>query len=211
MAKPDSWRQRPTRKRAFDDDFVPETSRSPPVPAFAPARQGPVASGPELEAVVKWFNAEKGFGFVDLADGSGDAFLHISVLAGAGASTVAPGAKLKVRLGQGPKGPQVTEVTDVQAGDAPAVSSYRAAPRVAGPARDFQQAGPSTDTRGIVKWYNATKGFGFVAPDGGGKDVFVHATALERGGVSGLAEGQTVRMQVVQGKKGPEAASISAE
>ncbi len=210
MAKPDSWRQRPTRKRAFDDDFAPESSRSPPIPSFPPPRQGPIASGPELDAVVKWFNAEKGFGFVDLADGSGDAFLHISVLSGAGATTVAPGSKLRVRLGQGPKGPQVTEVTDIRAGEAPAPSTYRSAPRSPGPARDFH-SGPSQDTRGTVKWYNAQKGFGFVAPDGGGKDVFVHATALERGGVAGLSEGQSVRMQVVQGKKGPEAASISAE
>jgi CspA family cold shock protein len=210
MAKPDSWRQRPTRKRAFDDDFVPDTVRSPPIPSFSSPRPGPVASGPELEAVVKWFNAEKGFGFVDLADGSGDAFLHISILSGAGATTVAPGAKLKVRLGQGPKGPQVTEVTDIRAGEAPAAPAFRSAPRASGPSRDFS-TGPSIDTRGTVKWYNPQKGFGFVAPDGGGKDVFVHATALERGGVSGLAEGQTVRMQVVQGKKGPEAASISAE
>jgi CspA family cold shock protein len=209
MAKPDSWRQRPTRKRAFDDDFAPDPRSTPPLPAFPPPRHSPVASGPEIEAVVKWFNAEKGFGFVDLADGSGDAFLHISVLSGAGATTVAPGAKLKVRLGQGPKGPQVTEVTDIRAGEAPA-PTFRSAPRSGGPSRDFS-SGPSQDTRGTVKWYNAQKGFGFVAPDGGGKDVFVHATALERGGVSGLAEGQSVRMQVVQGKKGPEAASISAE
>jgi CspA family cold shock protein len=122
---------------------------------------------------------------------------------------VAPGAKLRVRLGQGPKGPQVTEVTDIRAGEAPP-PTFRSAPRTGGPARDFS-TGPSIDTRGTVKWYNAQKGFGFVAPDGGGKDVFVHATALERGGVSGLAEGQSVRMQVVQGKKGPEAASISAD
>ena len=45
---------------------------------------------------------------------------------------------------------------------------------------------------GTVKWFNATKGFGFIQPDGGGKDVFVHATALERAGMRGLNEGQKV-------------------
>ncbi|MCW8085600.1 cold-shock protein [Roseococcus sp. MDT2-1-1] len=65
--------------------------------------------------------------------------------------------------------------------------------------------------QGTVKWYDAGKGFGFVAPADGGKDVFVHATALERSGLRGLNEGQTVRMQVVQGRKGPEASTISAE
>ncbi|MFH5927589.1 cold-shock protein, partial [Roseomonas sp. SXEYE001] len=54
----------------------------------------------------------------------------------------------------------------------------------------------------------AEKGFGFVAPNDGSKDVFVHATALERSGVAPLSEGQAVTMQVVQGKKGLEASTI---
>ena len=56
--------------------------------------------------------------------------------------------------------------------------------------------------------YTADKGFGFVGQDGGGKDVFVHATALARTGLSELAEGQRVRMQVGQGQKGLEAQTI---
>jgi CspA family cold shock protein len=69
--------------------------------------------------------------------------------------------------------------------------------------------GDATEVAGIVKWYNAQKGFGFVTPETGGKDVFVHATALERAGLTMLNEGQAVRMAVVAGAKGPEAASIS--
>jgi CspA family cold shock protein len=65
--------------------------------------------------------------------------------------------------------------------------------------------------QGTVKWYNATKGFGFVAPLEGGKDVFVHASALQRAGVSQLAEGQQIRMDVVQGAKGPEATAIHVD
>ena len=49
---------------------------------------------------------------------------------------------------------------------------------------------------GTVKWYNATKGYGFIQPDSGGKDVFVHASALERAGLRGLAEGQKVSYDV---------------
>jgi CspA family cold shock protein len=56
--------------------------------------------------------------------------------------------------------------------------------------------------------YNAEKGFGFVAQDDGGKDVFIHATTLQRGGLKELSEGQRVRMQITQGQKGLEARSI---
>jgi len=170
--------------------------------------------GPEHDATVKWFNPEKGFGFVEVSDGSGDAFLHVSVLSAAGTQSVNPGTKLKVRLGQGAKGPQVMEVSDIREGEAPAQQPRRAAPSRP-PSMGGEQysgaVGGGQEVRGTVKWYNAQKGFGFVAPESGGKDVFVHATALERGGINGLAEGQAVRMQVVQGKKGPEASSVSVD
>ena len=61
---------------------------------------------------------------------------------------------------------------------------------------------------GTVKLYKADKGFGFVGQDNGGKDVFVHATALARAGLTELVEGQRVRMQVGQGQKGLEAQNI---
>ncbi|WP_424138886.1 cold-shock protein [Roseomonas chloroacetimidivorans] len=70
------------------------------------------------------------------------------------------------------------------------------------------QTGQGEEVRGTVKWYSAEKGFGFVAPNEGGKDVFVHASALERSGTAPLSEGQAVTMQVVQGKKGPEASTV---
>ncbi len=58
---------------------------------------------------------------------------------------------------------------------------------------------------GKVKWFNAQKGFGFIQPDDGGKDVFVHISALERAGISSLAEGQAVSFDVVQ-DRGKESA-----
>lgn len=161
--------------------------------------------GPEVGAVVKWFNPEKGFGFVEVGNGSGDAFLHVSVLQRAGADSVQPGANLRVRVGPGQKGQQVTEVLEIKEGEAPPPS-----PRSGG-GRSYVPAGEGQEMRGTVKWYNAQKGFGFVTPEAGGKDVFVHATALERSGMPPLAEGQTVTMMVVQGRKGPEAASIRGD
>jgi CspA family cold shock protein len=61
---------------------------------------------------------------------------------------------------------------------------------------------------GTVKWYNETKGYGFIQPDNGGKDVFVHATALERAGMRGLAEGQKISYEVESDRRtGKESAT----
>ena len=61
---------------------------------------------------------------------------------------------------------------------------------------------------GTVKFYNDQKGFGFIAPDDGSKDVFVHATALERAGMRGLAEGQKVTFEVQNEARGPKAVNL---
>lgn len=228
MAKTDNWQRRDRSEKGFDEYAPsPEPVNMPSYPRRpSPA---PMADGPEFTAVVKWFNAEKGFGFVEVADGGGDVFLHTSVLTRAGATVVSPGATLKVRTGQGQKGPQVTEVTEIDestAGAAPAPRAARPPERggfgadrfggnggggggFGGPRRSFDApvaSGP--EQQGTVKWYNTSKGFGFVAPEDGGKDVFVHASALRRAGLTELAEGQRVTIQVTQGQKGPEAASI---
>jgi len=195
---------RPTRRRDFDDDDYQPPGRNF---GYAPPRgpQFDSPSGSPAGATVKWYNPDKGFGFVQLADGSGDAFLHASVLERGGHNSVSPGATLEVRIGPGPKGPQVTEVVSVDA-----TTAQQEKPRSARPERP---AYPPSDQAtveefGTVKWYNATKGFGFIGPDRGGKDIFVHASALDRSGITGLAEGQRVAVDVTDGRKGPEAAGL---
>jgi cold shock protein len=59
---------------------------------------------------------------------------------------------------------------------------------------------------GKVKWFNATKGYGFIEPDEGGSDAFVHVTAVEKAGLNGLREGQAVEYELVSGRNGKEAA-----
>jgi cold shock protein len=194
---------RQPRRRGFDDDNHEEPARNF---GYAPPR-GPQLdnpSGPTVRATVKWYNPDKGFGFVELANG-GDAFLHVSVVERGGHGSVPPGATLEVRAGPGPKGPQVTEIVSLDASTALQESPRRPRPeRPAYPSVDR----PTSEELGTVKWYNATKGFGFIAPDQGSKDIFVHASVLERAGIIGLAEGQRVAVDVASGQKGPEAVSL---
>ena len=60
---------------------------------------------------------------------------------------------------------------------------------------------------GTVKWFNATKGFGFIAPDDGGKDVFVHISAVERAGLTGLNDNQKIQYELQSGRDGRASAS----
>jgi CspA family cold shock protein len=165
-----------------------------------------LTNGVAADAAVKWFNAEKGFGFVELADGSGDAFLHISVLQAAGHGAVEPGTTLKVEVARGQKGRQISAVLGLDA-SAAAVSAPRPHLQSA-PERLRPDPATAIDVSGVVKWFNPEKGFGFVAADGGGKDIFIHIAVLEKSGSKTLPEGARVSMRVVQGHKGPEALSI---
>jgi cold shock protein len=193
---------RRAQRRGFDDDNYDRPARNF---GFA-APSGPqfeTPSGPSVRATVKWHNPDKGFGFVGLADG-GDAFLHVSVVERSGNSTVAPGATLEVRIAPGQKGLQVTEIVSVDTSTAGQEPARR--PR---PERPYQRSDQAAvEEIGTVKWYNPDKGFGFIIRDSGGKDIFVHASALNRAGINELAEGQRVAVDMVAGSKGPEAVNI---
>src|SRR4051794_7003031 len=138
------------------------------------------------------------------ASSGSDAFLHVSVVERSGNSSVPPGATLEVRVEPGQKGTQVTEIISIDASTA--LSEPPRCPRPERPYAPADQA--SVEEIGTVKWYNSAKGFGFIVRDRGGKDIFLHASALSRGGLSEVAEGQRVAVDMIEGFKGPEAVGI---
>ena len=197
---------RPSRRRDFDaDTYHPQPRAFGTRPRFSQARfEAP--SGPPVRGVVRWFNPEKGFGFVELSDGSGDAFLHGSVLAQSGINAVQPGETLEIRVGPGHKGPHVTEVISVDSSTAAPVAQRRSSFR-AGTSNGLS-SGTSVEETGVVKWFNAERGYGFITLSSGEDDIFVHVSALERSGLTSLGEGQPVVVDVVEGRKGLEAARV---
>lgn len=215
---------RAPRKRGFDDDGpmsydskprsargfggAPDSGGFGGAPIGGPSSAPINSSAPAVDALVKWFKADKGYGFVELAGGQGDAFLHANALHAAGHDTVPAGAKLRVQVGAGAKGAQVTRVLEV---DTAGVVERPQRPSSDGmrPRRVAPDPSTAVSVTGKVKWFDDAKGFGFVASEDGGKDVFVHISILGPAGISHLAEGQQVTMRVVDTPKGREAISLS--
>lgn len=163
---------------------------------------------------VKWFNATKGYGFITL-DSGGDAFCHASALQATGHSDVQPGTTIICDLADSQRGLQVVTVHSVDTSTAEAPS--RGPRRDGGGGRDFggggygggfhqhRDSGPSGPmVEGKVKFFNDQKGFGFVMPDNGSGDIYLHASALRRSGVQAVEPDQRIRYSTRQGNKGVE-------
>jgi CspA family cold shock protein len=134
------------------------------------------------EGTVRWFDADRGFGFIALGQDAEDLYVHASEIVSADAMKVLrEGQVVQFEIGEGDRGPQARHVR---------VTADRAADTPLG-------------VLGTVAWYEPAKGYGFVTPDGGGAEVFVHSSAIVGGGV--VSEGQRVAFLVVDGEKGPQA------
>ncbi len=139
----------------------------------------------EAKGVVKFFNAQKGFGFIVRDDGGDDVFVHISAVEQAGLTGLAEGQPLEFTLVD--RGGRVS-ATDLKIEGDPLPVEDRGPPRERGPQRELTGEKAS----GTVKFFNATKGFGFITRDDGQPDAFVHISAVERAGMVSLNEGDRV-------------------
>lgn len=154
-----------------------------------------------VKAKLKWFNATKGFGFVVPEANPVDAFLHITQLQNLGINGLGEGAVVLCDIDYREKGATVTALIAVL--DCGQIPEGIAIPDPVN-AAFFK-------TKGIVKLYSAEKGFGFVSPEDGMKDIFVHKLCLSQCGIKELTAGQAVRITFKTAQKGREAVEIQVE
>lgn len=180
---------------------------------------------------VKFFNSERGFGFIVRDDGGEDVFLHVSALEEIGLKNVAENQPVEFNLRE--RNGKVS-AADVQiVGEILPVEEHARAPREDRPRRDYGDRGdrggdrgdrgdrgeggfgrrprpaPVTDGQryeGTVKFFNAQRGYGFIQRDDGNPDAFVHISAVESAGLSDLAENQRLSFELEESRRGKQAA-----
>ncbi|WP_137897374.1 cold-shock protein, partial [Sphingomonas sp. 2SG] len=169
----------------------------------------------EGTGVVKFFNAQKGFGFVVRDDGGEDVFVHISAVEQAGMSALAEGQPLGFTLVD--RGGRIS-ATELKIDGEPMAVTERAprepreggfgdrGPRPGGAGGAPQRQLTGEKATGTVKFFNAMKGFGFIQRDDGQPDAFVHISAVERAGMSTLNEGDKLQFELEVDRRGKYAA-----
>jgi CspA family cold shock protein len=144
-----------------------------------------------ISATVKFFDEAKGFGFVSPADGSPDAFVHISVLQNTSYTELREGMQINCDLADGDRGQQVVAIHEPSEEEEVAV-------------------GTDIEVTGVVTTYVPEHKYGFVTPEGGGEDVFIHTNMLERSDINpeDVKVNTKVKCVVRMGVKGPIADSL---
>jgi len=159
----------------------------------------------EMSGAIKWFDVGKGYGFIIPDDGGPDVLLHVTCLRRDGFQSAYEGARVVCEVTDGPKGKQAFRILSMD-------ESSAAHPSQMPPSRAHVQIvpeGPAETAR--VKWFNRSKGYGFLTRGDGTPDIFVHMETLRRFGVAELRPNQLVRVRFGNGPKGLMAAEILPE
>ena len=156
----------------------------------------------EITGVVKWFDVAKGFGFIVPDNGMQDVLLHVSCLRRDGYQTILEGTRIVALIQKRDRGYQAFRILSMD-------QSTAVHPSQMPPVRTHVQVTPTSGLeRAIVKWFNRTKGFGFLTRGEGTEDIFIHMETLRRFGLAELRPGQVVLVRYGDGDKGLMAAEI---
>lgn len=156
----------------------------------------------EISGVIKWFDVAKGFGFIVPDNGLPDVLLHVTCLRRDGYQTALEGTRVVCEIQKRDRGYQAFRILSMD-------QSTAVHPSQLPPVRTHVQVTPTSGMeRALVKWFNRSKGFGFLTRGEGTEDIFVHMETLRRYGLTELRPGQVVLVRYGDGEKGLMAAEI---